>query len=311
MKWDPLIHWMSHVGEGSWASFKRMIVSICVAGDDVAAEVRRLRSRLSDLGYAEFFIGPSGRWRVFKPLLATSPHLGRKAILCGARTPGLVQGIRAVASNHGCEVIELSVDGLFTSVHVMGAVSDLAAAVGVDYEEDIALRLSGELVPLAELVKAAQPRAAPRNWVTKSFDLRALRWVDGVKPNTVVEHTSPYQERLYLLSRRDETIELPKREALYAAATARNVALARYEPTTRELSTPVFAPLPEAFARAACVSANRPSVMRDGLIIYDDVPVRLATVLLVALGHLPPRFHFCVPRRDHRPRQGRRPPRRR
>jgi hypothetical protein len=296
MKWDPLIHWMSHVGEGSWASFKRMVVAHCGANDDVAAEVRRVRIRLSDLGYAEFFIGETGRWRVFRPLLAATES-GRNALLCGARTPELVRAIRAAARKHSCEVYELAIDGLFSSVHVVGEVERVAATVGIDYEVDIALRLATELVPLGDLVRNAQPRSRPRNWTPKSFDFRELRWVDGEKPNTVVEMTSRYQERVYLLQRGGDVISLPKREALYAAAAARRAALARYEPATRQLSVPIIAPLPEPFARAACVAGGRPSVLRHGAIVYEEVPVRLATVLLVGLDHLPPRFHFCDPRR--------------
>lgn len=312
MKWDPLIHWMSHVGEGSWASFKRMVVAHCGANDDVAAEVRRVRIRLSDLGYAEFFVGDSGRWRVFRPLLAATES-GRKALLCGARTPELVRAIRAAARDC-CEVYELAIDGLFTSVHVVGNVQGVAAAVGIDFEADIALRLATDLVPLGDLITRAQPRARPRNWISKSFDFRELRWVDGDKPNTVLELTSRYQERLYLLQRGDDLISLPKREALYAAAAARSARLARYEPSTRELSVPIITPLPEPFARAACVAGGRPSVVKNGAIVYEEVPVRLATVLLVGLGHLPPRFHFCEPRRQARsspPRGGRPPGRRR
>lgn len=304
MKWDPLIHWMSHIGEGSWASFKRMVVAHCVADDDAAAEVRRVRIRLSDLGYAEFFVGEAGRWRVFRPLLAATES-GRRALLCGGRTPELVRAIRTAARNLSCEVYELAIDGSFTSVHVVGDVQRLAAAVGIDYEIDIALRLAAELVPLNNLVARAQPRSLLRNWTRKSFDFRALRWTDGDKPNTVVELTSRFQERMYLVQRGAERVSLPKREALYAAAAARNVVLAQYQPSTRELSVPTIAPLPEPFARAACVAGGRPSVVKHGTIVYEDVPVRLATVLLVALNHLPPRFQFCEPRPRQPPRASR------
>ena len=311
MKWDPLIHWMSHVGEGSWASFKRAVMALAALGDDVAFEVRRLRMRLSDLGYAEFFIGGTGRWRTFKPILATSPHLSRRAFLCGGRTPAVVESLRTAASRVGCETILLSVDGLFTSLQVVGRVPELAQATGLQFVPDVDLRLSTRITSVPELLARAPSRIPPRNWTPVSLDLRSLRWVEGVKRNTVVEYTSSYQERVYLVPRRTDMVELPKREAIYAAASLNEIALAQYHPDTRELRVPLVAPLPEPMARAACVAAGRPSVVRNGLLVYEDVPVRLATVLLVGLGHLPPRFHFCHRRNrgpGNRPRQ---PPRRR
>lgn len=311
MKWDPVIHWMSHVGEGSWASFKRAVLSLAGPSDDAAAEVRRLRMRLSDLGYAEFFVGAAGRWRAFKPLLATSPHLPRRAFLCGGRTPSLIRALRRHAQQTRCEVISLSVDGLFTSHQYTGPVREFAAAAGLGFEPNIPLRLSTQLTPIDMLLRAAVPRSAPRSWSVSSFDFDTFEWIDGYLRDTVVEYTSPYQERLYLLARGSETVELPKREAMYAAASLVEIRLAEYVADSRELRVPWVAPLPEPFARAACVAAGRPSIMRDGLIVYEDVPPRLATVLLVGVGQLAPRFHFCGPRRrDTGARAGGRNPRR-
>lgn len=314
MKWDPLVHWMAHVGEGSWAGFKRAASAIASPEDNIANEIRGLRLRLSDLGYAEFFVGSSGRWRAFQPLLAASPHLPRKAFLCGARTDALVRSIREQASRHGCEVLELSVDGLFRSVHLLGDVPGLAAAMRLRFEPDIALRLSAQLIPIDKMLREAPVRAAPRNWAAKSFDFHSLEWVHGAVRRTVVEYTSPYQERVYLLERGSDTIELPKREALYAAASLNRQRLAQYFADSKQLRVPWVAPLPEPFARAACVAAGRPSIVREGLIVYENVPPRLATVLLVGLGHLAPRFQFCNPqcehdrsaRRSRRPRNQRR-----
>lgn len=315
MKWDPLVHWMAHVGEGSWASFKRAALAIAGPNEDISNELRRLRLRLSDLGYAEFFVGTAGRWRSFQPLLAASPHLPGEAFLCGARTDSMIRALREHAGRSRCTVLELSVDGLFRSVHVRGNAAALADAMKIRYEPDIALRLSAQLPSIDQMYRDASARITPANWTTKSFDFHSLEWVEGTARRTVVEYKSPYNERLYLLERGSETVELPKREALYAAAALNRMRLAQYFASSRELRVPWVAPLPEPFARVACVAAGRPSVVRDGLIVYENVPARLATVLLVGVGHLAPRFQF--PDREYnpnrRPRVGRgfRPPRRR
>lgn len=302
---------MSHVGEGSWASFKRTAISMLAPNVDATDELRQVRMRLSDLGVAEFFIGDTGRWRAFRPLLAASPHRPQSAFLCGGRTPALTTALKEHANRMRCRVYELSVDGLFSSFQYHGPVADLAAAVAVEFEPDVARRLSNEVPQISRLIDEAPARLAPTRWTARAFDVRTARWIDGLQRGTVIEYTSLYQERLYLVPRGDEMVELPKREAVYAAAAKNGARLAKYWPPTRELSTPMSAPLPEAFARAACVASGRPSIVRSGLIVYQEVPARLATVLLVSLGHLPPLFHFCDGRPPRRGQSNSRQRRRR
>ena len=55
MNANAVIHWMAHVGEGSWSAFKRAVAS-AVPPDDVRRAARLLRARFSDLGFAEFFV---------------------------------------------------------------------------------------------------------------------------------------------------------------------------------------------------------------------------------------------------------------
>jgi len=303
MRWDPLIHWLAHVGQGTWASFKRAAASLSAPDTDIAVETGRLRMRLSDLAVAEFFFEDTGRWRALRPVLAASPHQPNEGFLCGVRTTRLTERLRACAQRKRCRFFELAVDGLFATVKIHGEqLAEVAQEAGIAYEPDIGMRLASKLVPLDTAVRLARRRTPPRNWSTKSFDFHAMQWVDGLQPNTVIECTSPYQERAYFVQiGRDESLELPKREAVFAAAAMRRALLAHYDVARRELSTPARAPLPEPYARAACVAAGRPSILRGNRIVYEHVPPQLAAVLLVGLDHLPPRFHFCAgaPRRRH------------
>jgi hypothetical protein len=75
-----------------------------------------------------------------------------------------------------------------------------------------------------------------------------------------------------------------KREAVYAAAVIRNIALVSYDSASMILSTPVSAPLPEIFARAACLCSGIPASYDQGRILYKNIPCEIAAILLIAIG---------------------------
>jgi len=294
---NAVLHWMAHLGQGTWSGFKRAVAWLTKPESDVAVEARRLRTRFSDLAIAEFFVDGTDRWRSFRPLLVWSSHQPNEAFLCGARTARIVEDLRGAAEDSGCKFFELVVDGSFTTVKLHGTQKQVAAAAlaaHVPFECEISRRLANDLIPMEELLRRARRRAPPRSWTVRSFDFGPMRWIEGRSPDTVNEYTSPYEERLYFLETSDETIELPKREAIFAAAAWQRVRVLKYEAGAKELWTPWSVPLPESHARAACVAAGRASVVRGGCIVYERVPPQLAAVLLVGLGQLPPRFHFCA-----------------
>ena len=297
MRSNALLHWMAHLGQGTWAGFKRAVAWLAEPESDVVVEARRLRTRFSDLAFAEFFVDGTDRWRSFRPLLVWSSHQPNEAFLCGARTARIVEDLRVAADESRCKFFELVVDSSFTTVKLHGTqkqVATAALAARIPFESEIGSRLANDLIPIEDLLRQARRRAPPRSWDVRSFDFGPMRWIDGRSPDTVNEYTSPYEERLYFLETDDEAIELPKREAIFAAAAWQRMRVLRYEAGSKELLTPWSVPLPEPYARAACVAAGRASVVRGDCIVYERVPPQLAAVLLVGLGQLPPRFHFCA-----------------
>lgn len=77
---------------------------------------------------------------------------------------------------------------------------------------------------------------------------------------------------------------MPKRQAVYAAAAIRGIALASYDPGGCRLSVPAAAPLPELYARSACLSGGRSAEIAGEALVYHDVPPSLGHALLVLLG---------------------------
>jgi len=122
-------------------------------------------------------------------------------------------------------------------------------------------------------------------WSVRSFDLHTLGWVDGLRPRCACEFQSRYgARRFYLHTRHGRLLPLPKRDAVYAAAMVNRVRLSGYDADTATLWSVAAAPLPEASCRAACMCAGAPAQFEKGRLVYPDVPLEIAALVLVAAG---------------------------
>ena len=286
MLWDRIIYWMSHVGEGTWAGFKRAVASLAPANADPKEIARLLRTRFSDLGIGEFFIDGTQRWQAFGPLLVSSPHDPHHSLLVGARTPDLLEKLRrAVSGSADCQAFDVVVEGLFTNTKIHGGdLGAIAKSAGIELERDIGRRLGLSMPNLGDELRRLESLELPRNWKTMSFDYAQLMWREGPEHGSVLEMTSKYEQRSYFVRGKDGGLtRLPKRLALYAGAAVQRIVLARYDSRSRELSVPTATPLPEACARAACLAGGRASTVQGQRILYENVPARLAGIILASL----------------------------
>jgi hypothetical protein len=299
---NMLLYWMSDVGEGSWDRFRSVVAEL--EGNpqdrDLSQLRRTLRVRLSDFGHANFFIGDTLRWQTLPPLAAGLMGPTSTALLIGARTPRLLGDVQVAAARHGVEVASEALENSPTLVRLIGAPDALnacAVAAGIDYADDYAERLAGSLTPIPLLFDRARrdTDSAPINWIPRSFNLQSREWVDGALPNSACEFKPRYGRARYFVSnRRRRLLEVAgKREAVYAAAYARGVGLARYDLATKTLSVPLTAPLPEVYARVACLCSGRRADVAQGRIDYPGVPPEIGAVLLTALGQ--PRLTLATP----------------
>jgi hypothetical protein len=289
--WNMLLYWMSDTGEGSWDRFRNVVAELAKSDRDLSQLRRSLRVRLSDFGYANFFVGESSRWQTLPPRLAGLMEPIDAALLVGARTPNLLREIAAAARQHGvaieCEASDDSPD-LIRMTGPPDALKACTVAVGIEYADNYARRLVAALSPIPLLLN--RPRrdtdCAPINWVVRSFDLQSREWVDGAMPNTACEFTPRYgRPRYFVSNRRRRLLEIPgRRDAVYAAASMRGVPLTAYDTATMSFSVPLSAPLPEAYARAACLCSGRRAEVRDGRIVYSGVQPEIGAVLSTALG---------------------------
>lgn len=297
MSWDTLLYWMSHLGEGSWAAFHDAVERLVPDGDSDAV-ARTLRIRLSDLGYADFFIGGSQHWRVVPPVLAGLSGLQGRGMVCGARTRALLASLEAAATSTGCHLeVRPAMDGP-SDLMIEGSVevvSNTAALAGIPYVPDYAMAVMRDVKPIPALYDAASLQEAPLGWRVVCFDIRALRWIETLLPNSACEYASKYGVRRHFVSDVQLRLrEIGRREAVFASAWLSGVRLASYSAQEEELTTPIETPLPALCARAACLCSGEPARLSSGRLRYSSVPLSVAGPLLLLVGQPHPGFKLVT-----------------
>ena len=286
---NKLLHWMSHLGEGSWDSFRKAVEDLSVAdGNTSTRDAVQMRFRFSELGDIDFFPEKRRRWQIVPPLLAHFPERQGEAVLCGGRTPALMASLNAAADAWACSLEQESREELPDRICIRGepdALTALAAAARIQCEPDLAADLSRRIVPIHSQLAAAPTEDLMIRWQRKYFDLRTQRWVDEPLLRTACECVSQYGRRAtYVQVSRKRTVRMPKREALYAAASLSGIALARYDVETQCLSAPMHAPMPDSCARLACISSGSVGALDNFRVHYSPIPPRIAEIILAALG---------------------------
>ncbi len=298
MNCDLLLHWMTHIGEGSWSSFRRVVEELAPPDADATELSPRLRVSFSDLGYADFFIDGTQRWGVFPPGLGGLALHSNSAVLWGGRTPQLICVLQEAAEKHHCSVSCDSVPLRPSCIRIEGAegaVAAVASNVGIPFVSNLASFLSQSLEAVPLQYKRAPEEAVPRNWKVRSFDLRSLTWVDDLLPLSACEYSPNYGlPRYFLHERREKLYRMEKRVAVYASAMLRNARLAAYDHENHTLTTPIAAPLPGMYTRVACLCSGGPAEIADNRLIYEGVTADLAAILLVAAGQAHPLLPYSA-----------------
>ena len=288
MNCDLLLTWMTHVGEGSWTGFRKATEEIVEAERDSLDLCRSLRVGLSDLGFADFFIDGTQKWRTLPPVLGGLAARKDAAALYGSRTPYLVEGLKNAAKTLGVRFEAEALQDCPTSFRVVGEIhiiASIADRIGVVYEPDNAERVAERVHSIPCALEAATVEPAPLNWKARSFSIDECTWVDGLLPNAACEFTPTHgHSRYYVRRKSGKLFRWPKRESLYAAAMLKGVRLLEYESDSMKLSAPLFAPMPEPYARAACLCACRPAQIINGRFVYGEVTPHVASLLMVSAG---------------------------
>ncbi|MXZ02360.1 MAG: hypothetical protein F4Y88_01420, partial [Chloroflexi bacterium] len=249
---------------------------------------RALRVRLSDLCFTDFFVDGTRRWRMQPPTLGRLASHRDTAAFYGSRTPTLVDALQIAARVYGARIATEMLPDCPTSFRVTGEeqiFSAIANRIGAVYKPNDGTTIAESVSPIHFVLNNATTEPAPLNWTARCFDFDKRAWVDVLSQNAAWEFTPTYGSPKYYVRRRSrKLLRMSKRESLYAAAMLNGLRLIKYEMDARQLSVPLFAPLPELYARAACLCSCRPAQVVDGRLVYCDVTPEVAALLMVSAG---------------------------
>jgi hypothetical protein len=300
MNAELLLHWMSRLGTGSWHRFLEALDELAPDEDQESLR-RRIPAWLSELAYVDFS-RTTNKWKVRSPVLAGLVGHDDTALLCGARSESLVSRLECVARDFGMELVIESVPNLPSRILLKGGNDCLARvenATGVRFAAKYALQLLANVPPIASKLEAAKPEKGIVNWQVNTFDFSVYRWVpfaekldrpDHLPKLAAVELTSKYETKYCVTDGKSIPRRLPKREAIYAAASLQNHRLIQYNPTDQVLSTPAATQMPEVYSRIASLCAGTTARFHEGHVVYHKVPSVVAATLAVLAGQPHPGF---------------------
>jgi len=287
--WDLLLEWMTHLGSGRWGAFRDAAAELSGAEDtDLRDMCRALRVALSDLGHVDFFVDGTRRWRVRRPALLGLLSNGGEALLAGGRTRRLMDALNTAAGEAGADVRVDEVGPGLSQVRVVGTaeqVSAVADTVDIEYIPAAASMIASQLTPMRRVLDRAPVQQEPFSWAVRSWSFEEMTWVDSRLRKTAREYFSKHGTRRCMVEvGRGRLREIERRHAVYAAALLRRRRIATYRVDEHLLQVPLTAPLPDLFARAACLASGQLPRLADGRLEFRDVPPDAASVLLVSLG---------------------------
>jgi hypothetical protein len=284
-EWDLLLEWMTHLGSGAWGAFREAVAELASTDADDEAIIRTLRIALSDLGHVDFFVDGTRRWRVMRPALVGFSE--GTYLFVGGRTRSLLDRLREAVASHCIFEVTENISGL-SHVRVAGnpeVLSAVAARIGVEYVADAAASLSARLPSVRKVLEASKPAQEPINWSVRSWSFEENRWVNDRLERTVREYRSRHGDMRYLLhAGKPGLLDIDKRTSVYCAALVRGARIVRYCRQNKRLHVPTWAPLPEIYARTACIAGGQLSKLANGEILFENVEPHLASTLLVGLG---------------------------
>ncbi len=306
MSLDHLLLWLSAKGQGSWPQFRGAVEELCVEQDFEQADAddegdrpartssdlpvyQRARFALQRLSHVEFFSTEAGHdWRVVPPTVALLPGDPSEGLLCGARSPELMQRLDRIADLH---VVTADAPGMPQRILVRGAGQALSAArLGLLVQPDAATAILSAAPGVrdpATWFRMAIPETP--GWTVHRFSSSRLGWVECTATDAMRKRSGLFRfvmkhQRFYYLRWRGRSYRVPVQVGKYAVMRRRRGLLA-YDAATKTLSVPAICRPPLLIERALVLCSG---LLPDfdppsGRLEYTSVPpevARLAAQLL-------------------------------
>jgi hypothetical protein len=298
---NELLLWLSARNQGSWPQFRGAVETLDLENVTAEAEQdtslplhQRVRFNLERLAHVEFGATEcENGWRVVPPTLALSEHGNAvTGVLCGARTPKLMERIERAAGGLSFERASQPDCPDIIRMHATGEKSliKLAQREGLLCQVDTPTSLLSRL-PSVDAIKGWRREPLPtagREWEVKHFiiERKVMKW----RTITLQEANAPdaqglfcftrFQMPQYFLREGLETISLPGAVGKYHVLSRRQRRVLRYDRTERRLALPAIFRPPLLTERALILCSGFPPslsvVYGRPRLTYRDIPEEVA-----------------------------------
>lgn len=279
---DDLLQWLSFRQSGS----RKDLPEAQLARREPAIVLWRM----AVLAHIE--IQSQGRWSVVPPTLAGLGNDGSvySAILCGARTPGVVAKLRRACDALAASVEELALESQPSRIWVRafrpGDLERIAEHANFAYQADAGFALLAALPAIADWPRECIPAVSGRAARVTRFSRRQLRWI-----NSSLGEAAESAKGLFRIRRDWDSVTVLKRgagchcsidTAAGRLAVARGLKTARFDAASGRFEIPTALTPPAMMARGLTLASGIMPV-RDrasGLWRFAGVPQRTATLAL-------------------------------
>ncbi|WP_164772035.1 hypothetical protein [Mesorhizobium sp. M2C.T.Ca.TU.002.02.1.1] len=260
---DLVLEWMSFRRSGKIADLSAVLTA--------GANSRRAVDDLVTLGHAER-IGTDG-WRVAPPVLAGLPGGAvASAVLCGTRTPALLQSLDTASAAEGAE-IELVRQGAGPSIIAVKASSadllaQVALAAGLPLQREAGLHMLACTPSVSQWPRTPFPMVEGKVDSVRRFSRSRMQWVPSTLPEAAAAASG-----LFRIKRDWDWISLLKNGPAAASliddrvgrlASSAKCKAVQWMPESSVLSLPVQLYPPTIMARGLVLCSGRlPDFDRD------------------------------------------------
>lgn len=281
---------------------------------DIDIRLQVIRT-LDSLGYCEFDFDKRMVY-MCKPTLILLPTCGLpKAVLVGARTPGLVKKLRIAVEKRQDKALFTSLVQGRTNINIptlpcieavdAETLKEIAieTAVSCDVEEPIAWRLANFSSSLDEIKRSLlfEERVEP-NWKQRAFMCHKLMFLSKLEEvktdNILVEYRNPVDKQLrHWFWNGTCAAEVERDWGRYLALASIDLNVLLYDEKLYKLAVPVTVPLPCLIARAiALCEGKAPVLAKTGskklasippghpIHVYSGVTPAIARLISMKLG---------------------------
>ena len=274
---NELLLWLSARKEGSWRQFRSAVERLDLADSDENGQSAslplhlRIHFNLERLGHVEFDAAECEKgWRVVPPVLALFQHSGSATgILCGARTPKLLERIERSANGRLERTQQADCPDVLRLQATDGnALIAFAGSEGILCQPDAPAALLSLLPPVSSLMgfRRESLPSAGKDWDVQQFviERRVMKWCTV----TLQEANAPgaqglfrftrFQMPQYFLREGRETIALPDAVGKYYILFRRQRRVLKYDRKERSLTLPAIFRPPMLTERALILCSGFP-----------------------------------------------------